>query len=359
MNRKALRLLAHLSISSVLVLGMAVGPSLFADDGPNHQVANTNFGVSGGNVNDSSRAFCCSGTLGSLVEAGGVFYILSNNHVLARSDQAAPGEDISQPGLVDNGCQIPPIVADFTAASPLGTNVDAALAQLRTGEMNTSGTIEDIGTISGVVRAPSVGLAVEKSGRTTGLTTGSIGSVNTSVRVQYQKRCGSGKKFTVSYTNQVVINGSTFSAGGDSGSLIVSNDACHQPVALLFAGSRTSTIGNPVGEVLTALSSALGSTVSFVGDNCNTTKHRTASDVPVELSSNSIKRATKAMRSQEVDLMSRPEIIGVGIGAPDDGSADAAIVVYIDVNYPLSARIPRQINGVRVKRVYTETFVAY
>jgi hypothetical protein len=63
-----------------------------------------------------------------------------------------------------------------------------------------------------------VGVGVEKSGRTTGLTTASIASINTSVNVQYQKSCGSGKKFVVSYTNQVVINSSTFSAGGDSAS---------------------------------------------------------------------------------------------------------------------------------------------
>lgn len=53
--------------------------------------------------------------------------------------------------------------------------------------------------------------------------------------------CGSGKKFLVTYTNQIVINSSTFSAGGDSGSLIVSNTnpSCRQPVALLYAGAVT------------------------------------------------------------------------------------------------------------------------
>jgi len=42
------------------------------------------FGSSGGNVNDISKSFCCSGTLGSLVkDSSGVQYTLSNNHVLA------------------------------------------------------------------------------------------------------------------------------------------------------------------------------------------------------------------------------------------------------------------------------------
>src|SRR5215471_3842943 len=113
-----------LLVGCVLVLA----PSLYADGGANHQVPNKHFDVSGGNVNDITARFCCSGTLGSLLQAGGNQYILSNNHVLGRSDQATAGEDISQPGLIDNNCRVPPIVADFTLASPLGTNVDAAIA---------------------------------------------------------------------------------------------------------------------------------------------------------------------------------------------------------------------------------------
>jgi hypothetical protein len=51
---------------------------------------------------------------------------LVNNHILSRQDQAVAGEDISQPGLIDNSCQPATIVADFTAAPALGSNVDAA-----------------------------------------------------------------------------------------------------------------------------------------------------------------------------------------------------------------------------------------
>src|SRR4030095_9680628 len=235
---KLTKFLVGLSLIALLVCG-SLATSGLADGGANHQTQNNNFGVSGGNINDVSRAFCCSGTLGALVTDGGTQYVLSNNHVLGRSDQAVAGEDISQPGLIDNGCRVPRIVADFTTAVPLGSNVDAAIAALRSGTMNNTGAIEDIGTINSTPMDPSVGLSVAKSGRTTGLTTGTISSINTSVSVQYQKGCGGGKKFVVAYTNQVVINSSTFSAGGDSGSLIVSNNNCHQPVALLFAGSST------------------------------------------------------------------------------------------------------------------------
>jgi hypothetical protein len=343
--------------TQVAVLGLSFGLFL-ADGGPNHQVRNMHFGVSGGNVNDASRAFCCAGTLGSLVSAGGTQYVLSNNHVLARQDQAAVGEDISQPGTIDNGCQIPPIVADFTKAVTLGNNVDVAVAALRSGQMDSTGFIEDIGTISSVVKAPSVGLAVAKSGRTTGFTTGSIGSINTNVSVQYQKGCGSGKKTTISYTNQVVINSTTFSAGGDSGSLIVSNNTCHQPVALLFAGSSSQTIGNPIAEVLSKMSGSLGSSISFVGGSCSalTTGIESATIAPTQ---NDIDFATMIKDRHVPDLMARPEVIGVGVGVRDEDPSQAAIVLYIDSTRPTHPRVPDTIDGVAVKVVATDPFVAY
>src|SRR5215213_10618834 len=210
--------IAFALVATLLLFSSLLTPGL-ADGGNNHRRRNQNFGVSGGNVNDASKSFCCSGTLGALITDGSNQYILSNNHVLARGDQAVGGEDVSQPGLIDNGCRIATIVADYTGAAALGSNVDAAVALLRPGTMDSSGFIEDIGAPGNSIVNPSVGLSVAKSGRTTGFTTGSISSINTSVNVQYQRGCGGGKKFTVAYRNQVIINSSTFSAGGDSGSL--------------------------------------------------------------------------------------------------------------------------------------------
>src|SRR3954453_5166350 len=102
---------------AVLTVDVLCAPALTQAQ---YQTRNTHFGVSGGNVNDISRRFCCSGTLGSLVTNGTTQYILSNNHVLARADQAAAGEDVSQPGLIDNNCAVATLVADFTTAVPLG-----------------------------------------------------------------------------------------------------------------------------------------------------------------------------------------------------------------------------------------------
>lgn len=347
----------------VFALGLLTFPasqSLFADGGPQHRVRSLDFGVSGGNVNDITRRFCCSGTLGSLVQANGTQYILSNNHVLGLAGKAQVGDDVSQPGLIDNNCAVHTVVADFTVAPGLNTGVDAAIAQVRPGQMNNTGAILDIGTISSVVKPPAVGLGVQKSGRTTGLTISSISSISTTVSVRYPKSCGSGGGTLFTFTNQVVINSSTFSAGGDSGSLIVSNNAsCPQPVALLFAGSSSSTIGNPIGAVLTQVSSALGSPVSFVGSTCSASNELISDDPQVIAPSDeAVQKAITAMKRRERNLMSRPGVIGVGVGAAD-GVNEAAIIVYIDANAKVSTRLPRTINGVKVKRVYSEEFVAY
>src|SRR5438874_2284009 len=134
---------------AVLTVGVLCAPALTQAQ---YQTQNNNYGVSGGNVNDATRSFCCSGTLGSLVrDPSNVMYILSNNHVLARQDQASAGEDVSQPGLIDNGCRTPRTVADFTSAVHLGNNVDCAIAALRSGTMNTAGAIQGLnGSNTGV-----------------------------------------------------------------------------------------------------------------------------------------------------------------------------------------------------------------
>jgi len=360
-------------VATLLLFSSLLTPGL-ADGGNNHQKRNQHFGVSGGNVNDHSSAFCCSGTLGALITDGSNQYILSNNHVLGRSDQAVAGDDISQPGLIDNGCRIATVVADFTGAAPLGSNVDAAVALLRPGTMDSTGFIEDIGAPGNSIVNPSVGLSVAKSGRTTGFTTGSISSINTSVNVQYQRGCGGGKKFTVAYTNQVIINSSTFSAGGDSGSLIVTNNSSHNPVALLYAGSSSSTIGNPIGEVLTKLSNALGRSFSFGGGGGGgggaspTPKgHQTGERQPfipaleglmAILPQQAADRALAVLEVHRANLMFQPGVMGAGIGAGrTDG--EAAIVVYVNKDAGTRPFLPDNIEGIPVNVILTDQFIAF
>ena len=367
--RRITTLLILLFVTTLLIGGSLLTPGL-ADSGANHRVRNLHFGVSGGNVNDITKRFCCSGTLGSRVTSNGIQYVLSNNHVLARGDQASAGEDISQPGLIDNNCAVAAVVADFSVAAPLGSNVDAALAQLRSGQMDSTGFIEDIGVPSSTTVAPSVGLGVAKSGRTTGFTTGSISSINTSVSVQYQRSCGSGQKFTVSYTNQVVINSTTFSAGGDSGSLIVTNNASHNPVALLFAGSSSTTIGNPIGEVLTKLAAQTGGAVSFdtgsvisIEGSAREVGGEQQPFIPQlgrgDLPSQAADRASAILEQHRANLMAQPGVIGAGVGASERASDEAAIVIYVDRTSKARPMFAESMDGVAVRVVYTDPFVAF
>lgn len=356
-------LVALTGLALLIVAALAVTP-VAADNGPNHRVRNLNFGVSGGNVNDVSRMYCCSGTLGSLITDGTALYILSNNHVVGLAGRAQAGDDVSQPGRIDANCQITTVVADYTTAPSLANNVDAAIAQLRLGQMNSTGAIEDIGTISSTIRNASVGLAVQKSGRTTGHTTGNVGSISTTVQIRYPKSCGAGGGTLRTFTNQVVINSSTFSAGGDSGSLIVTNDNNRQPVALLFAGSSSSTIGNPIGEVMTKVGASLGRGVSFVGApvapaqplGYSITEEGTF--MP-ELSQAAADAAARVLADNADELMSRPGVIGVGVGQGSQDKSEAVIVVYVNKADRTEAKgLPKVIDGVRVRRVYTDEFVA-
>ena len=243
-------------------------------------------GTTGGNANDSSTQqnliSCCGGTLGSLVLRNGLFYILSNNHVLARSDSATIGDNIIQPGLVDSNCNpnstsVVAHLSQFARLETPGTNVDAAIALINPGAVDTSGTIYSLGSTApgnvpdpgpphaGMGMAASVGLSVAKSGRTTGLRCSTVGAVGISTRVQYQTGCGTGTMFTVTYQNQISVSGGTFGAQGDSGSLIVSQSSA-DPVALLYGGSDTDSVGNPVQDVLTAMADSLGNKPVFVGN---------------------------------------------------------------------------------------------
>lgn len=369
-----LKTLLVCAIGMSLLLFGSLLPAGLADGGANHRVRNQRFGVSGGNVNDASRSFCCSGTLGALISDGTNQYILSNNHVLGRSGQAVAGEDVSQPGLIDSGCRIATVVGDFAGAAPLGpSNVDAAIAQLRPGTMDSSGAIEDIGVPSNSIAVPTVGLSVAKSGRTTGFTTGTIQSINTSVSVQYQRGCGGGKKFTVSFTNQIVIGPGSFSAGGDSGSLIVTNNASHNPVGLLFAGSSSATIANPIGLVLTRLGTVLGRTLSFGGGGGGTSSATAQGDqgsggrrpfipglenVMQTLPEQAADRASAVLELHRANLMFTPGVIGAGVGASGRADGQAAIVVYVNRDASQRPFLPDSLDGIPVTVILTDEFVA-
>ena len=91
-------------------------------------------------------------------------------------------------------------------------------------------------------------MVVHKFGRTTSYTVGWIKSINTDVTVSYETG-----NFT--FQDQIIIvgaQGKSFSAAGDSGSLILERST-NKAVGLLFAGSTTHTIANHIDDVLAAL----------------------------------------------------------------------------------------------------------
>jgi hypothetical protein len=241
-----------------------------------HRVKQTppiSLGCSGGPTQDLANGYCCGGTLGALVAKGGSQYILSNSHVFAgdvvnggngRTSQV--GDDVTQPGLIDINCSAGngQVVADVSTLSstypPNGSsNVDCSIAQVRSGMVRTDGTILGIGTISSSTVGASVGQAVKKAGRTTGLTRSTVSTVNVTVSVGYSTECA-GSSYTKQYTGQIFIsnNGSKFLNSGDSGSLMVEDVTSNaRAVGLLFAGSSTIAVANPIGQVLSHLGATM------------------------------------------------------------------------------------------------------
>lgn len=224
-----------------------------------------------------------AGTLGCLVRDDQGTCILSNNHVLANSNAGAAGDPILQPGPYDGESATADRIAELARFVPItfmepeppsdcaigsgvaglanlfaravgsstrlravriqaGENlVDAAIARpLNAGDLR--GDILEIGTISGA-RQGELGMAIKKSGRTTGLTTGEVEQVEVTVDVDY----GGGR--TARFTDQLLAG--AMSSGGDSGSAVL--DTGNNLVGLLFAGSSTTTIINRIEHVFSAL----------------------------------------------------------------------------------------------------------
>ncbi len=227
-------------------------------------------GVSSGNLNDLVylRNFCTTGTLGARLKgANNQYYALSNNHVYAVENRAQPGDPIIQPGMADNGCRSTAAdqigtLADYVPLnfSRTATNVvDAASAAVTTQTVGNATPVNGYGSPSSSTVAAALNMAVEKYGRTTVLTHGTVTGLDATVKIRYDK--GN----TATFVHQIIITGTNgaFSDSGDSGSLIVTDNSTHNPVGLLFAGSTSTTIANPIGDVLTQLGQRLGTTLTI------------------------------------------------------------------------------------------------
>ena len=182
------------------------------------------------------------------------YYILSNNHVLANSNAASLGDHILQPGPFDGGTdpsdqiaslsRFVPITFSPAVPLPLHNNlVDCAIAEGQFHDLDRE--IYWTGYVQGWARKENVtvGMKVKKTGRTTNCTIGRITAINATVNVGY----GGGR--VARFKDQIVTT--NISAGGDSGSLVLSLD--NVAVGLLFAGSSIVTIVNQIENVRSLL----------------------------------------------------------------------------------------------------------
>ena len=346
------------------------------------QISPTVLGVSGGNALDTSGSTCCSGTLGALVSRGGKQYILSTNHVLARTDQASIGESIMQPGLLDTSCATSGTTAVATLSqfanleNPASGKpiADAALAQVVAGKVDAQGTILELGgsttngqptngaPLAGSGGTPTQGLAVAKSGRSTGLTCSTIGVVNLTTKIDYQKGCNSDTTFSVTFSNLVAISSSSFSAEGDSGSLIV-DQSTSAPVALLVAGSDTDTIAAPVSDVLATLADPstnelpvfVGSSTAHAVAACSLPGPQSASIQTASsfsASAEKLEAAASVRDAHAAELLAKYSLESVGVADSLDQSGEAAIVLFV-TKEESSQSFPQTIDGVRTRIVET------
>lgn len=203
---------------------------------------------------------CAAGTYGARVTRGGNIYALSNNHVFARQNAGSPGEIVGQPGLYDNKPQCSGFYADTIGSLAdfvpvqTGTNanntVDCAIVLSSASFLSNSTPAGFYGVPSATAVQAALDLPIQKVGRTSGRTTGTVIGINATVTLAY---AGANTRFV-----DQVLTSSGFSKSGDSGSLIVTNDATANPVALLFAGNRQGyTWGNRIQNVLSGLNIAI------------------------------------------------------------------------------------------------------
>ena len=313
-----------------------------------------------------------AGTLGCVVSdhKTGVRMILSNNHVLANRNDGQPGDPILQPGPADGGspqrdtiallerfetihynqepaaCNVARAYAclgnrlarlagshhqlQVIQAFPNATNqIDAALAR----PIQDSDVLDEnlgIGDINGQTEA-ALGQEVCKTGRTTGLTNGTVSVLDATVTVNY------GDERTATFEHQIVST--PMSDGGDSGSLLVASQT-KQAVGLLFAGSSQATLFNPIQAVLKTLKIDLSGTGA-----------KSISD-----QRSAVEKAQAVKDAYTGILMSKPNVVGVGIGlhkTEGQRTGQVGLVVMVSHKVPPDMlapedRIPEEIDGVPV-----------
>lgn len=243
----------------------------YADNGNGSSVGGSVSGTSGTNtVNAVSQRFsrpipigcstsnwneCVTATVGVRVRNGSNYYVLSANHVFARNNYANLGEQIVQPGRGDVSCALNTAdqigqLADYQQlifSYSASNTMDAAIATTTPALTGVATPLDGYGTPNTVTRQASIGLEVQKYGRTTGLTIGKVYAINSTVVLSYSVGA-------IRFVNQIIVEpkrkNQTFVDGGDSGSLLVTNDANVNPLGLVFGKSSNYAIVSPIDPIL-------------------------------------------------------------------------------------------------------------
>lgn len=227
--------------------------------------------------NSTGNPFYCSAcTLGFKVCRDGVIYYVTNAHCSWNSsgcEGGAPiGSNTYHRGQLDAACTLTTDIGDVSlhATPRCGSDnlVDAAL--MVSSNALTSWSIRDIGTPSTATAWNLVvGDAVQKSGRTTGLTYGTVSAVNYTTNVG-PYCCG-----TARFVRQIKVNATVapFLQGGDSGSALLDRSNPPKIGGLLFAGPTDGSYGiaNHIDYVLASLGNLTlnpSCTAPTCQDNC-------------------------------------------------------------------------------------------
>jgi len=196
-----------------------------------------------------------AGTIGARTTDGDRIFALSNNHIFAANNGGQTGDNLLQPGVVDGGRDPDDVIGTLYDYEPLQfcgglmcamNHIDAAIALTTSEDLGSETPEGGYGSPRSATQDAALGMSVQKFGRTTGYTVGQISGLNATIDVGYAAG-------TARFEDQIVISGRGFSAGGDSGSLIVTKGVLlgdRRPVGLLFAGTATTTLANPIDLVL-------------------------------------------------------------------------------------------------------------
>jgi hypothetical protein len=173
---------------------------------------------------------------------------LTTFHAACVDDAWSVGDEMVHPSRVDSGASPGDVVGTLCRAA-LSGSVDGAAVLLAPGRAYRP-SIVDIGAVTGTAVAAR-GTVVRKRGRTTGLTTGRITSVDATVLMDY--RDGLGVRVLRDQIRVEAVGGGVMGDYGDSGSAVVDPD--NRVVGLYVAGNTSGAVAfaSPIGKVLDEL----------------------------------------------------------------------------------------------------------